>query len=314
MATDFMQDSAGRALDGKDEPQATPDGMAKAGLVVLQPGIQLRESSASRDFGSRMHQLLHERRLVGLGLRPAGPTSNAASGQSGAGRSGNAGAAAEVAQADVGFFQPAPEWPDEDIESECQATLAAYEAHYVRDYEYLESERTHCIPLPREYSSTGTEHELCVKLDAVVRHPDGTIGPFDTKTESKPGYNTYEDWAGRTQGKIYLWALKALYPDEEVSRLVIDVVTRRSAKQQRGPVFNRLDDISCAPQALEEGIRNVVWVADDIVRSVHTEFWRSNMNVCKRGWEKCEYFPLHVYGRTPANMKLFKPAEQYLDT
>jgi hypothetical protein len=249
-----------------------------------------------------------------MGLRPSGLSEQPSSGQ----------------------YQPSPEWPNEAIESECQATLAAYEAHYVRDFEYLESERTSSVPIARNCPNCGGEaqeklslasdqrvcrecgqifviHELVVKLDAVVRYGDGTIGPFDTKTEARPGYNTREDWAGKTQAKIYLYALGALYPHERVSRLTVDVVSRASPKARRGPLFTRLDDISSTPADIQEAIRNVSAVADDIQHALRVGFWRSNMNLCKRGWEKCSYYDLHVLGRTEENLRKYKPAEAYLD-
>lgn len=319
-ATDFLGTPTPVRAGGAPSPEAPPDsgpsaagpmhssdGRGTSNLQILDqpitgPGIELDKASEGLAFGSRMHQLLHERRCRQLGLS----------------------------------ISVQPEWPDEAIESECQATLAAYEAHYVRDYEYLESERTHALPILRrcpdcdglgqpkldlEITQRCCEncgrifriHELVVKLDAVVRHGDGTIGPMDTKTESRPGYNTREDWAGKTQAKAYLYALKSLYPNEKVSRFVLDVVTRGQAKNQHQPIFTRLDDISSTPEALEDYIRNVNWVADDIEHSRRTGWWRSNMNLCKKGWEKCDYFALHVIGRTAQNLKLYRPAEQYLD-
>lgn len=292
-------------------------------------GIELDQPAEGRDFGTRMHQLLHERRLVRLGLRATGPPSPSPDNTSESG---------QVREA-IGHgqtFTPAPEWPDEAIESEAQATLAAYEAHYVRDFEYLESERTSRVPCLRGCPECGGEgspkislpddqrickscghqftiHELVVKLDAVVRFGDKTIGPMDTKSEGRPGYNTREDWSGRTQAKAYLYALERLYPHEKVSRLVVDVVTRASPKARRGPLFTRLDDIRSTPEAIEEAIQNISLVGDDIEHARRVGFWRSNMNLCKRGWERCDYFLLHVEGRTEANLRKYRPAEQYLD-
>jgi hypothetical protein len=304
-------------------------------------GIELDEPAEGRDFGTRLHQLLHERRLRGLGFRAVGrldklevaPGTELGASLHREGNSGLLGPQPSPAKE----FVPTSEWPDERIESEAQATLAAYEAHYVRDYNYLESERTHIVPLDRRCpycagaghrsSAPGraddqrvcgkcarefTMHELIVKIDAVVEHADETLGPMDTKSESKPGYNTREDWAGRTQAKAYLWALRQILPNRHVSRLVVDVVTRASPKQRRGPIFTRIDDISCAPPALEEAIRNFNYVADRIEEHRRTGFWPANMNICKRGWERCDYYLLHVDGRTEANLRKFRPAEDYL--
>jgi hypothetical protein len=313
-ATDFVEraskdvsggDNGGG--DGGASPVASAIREPVFSLPVIQPGIELIKEREGLDFGTRFHQLLHERRRLLLCQHPVGEPP-----------------------------KPAPEWPDEAIEAEAQATLAAYEAHYIADCEYLESERTHILDLPArcpdcwrdcsddETSTPGrywckecqrafNRHKLIVKLDAVVRHGDGTIGPFDTKTESKPGYNTREDWAGRTQAKIYLYALGALYPNERVSRLIVDVVTRGSPKARRGPVFYRHDDIGSTPEAIGDAVRNFVRVASLIEEHKRTGWWPSNMNVCKKGWERCDLYDLHILGRTEKNLAKFRPAEQYLE-
>lgn len=199
-----------------------------------------------------------------------------------------------------------PEWPDRSLEDEVQSTWAAYLAHYpVEPLSVLSAERTETVPIP------GTTHSLIVKLDRAVRFADGTIGPMDLKTESTPGYNTRESWAGRTQASLYLWALQQLMPSERVSRLVVDVVTRGNTK--RSPTFSRLDDIGRPPEALADAIRNVTDVCDSIERHRREGWWPSNMNVCKDGWKVCDYYGIHVYGKTDANLRLYRPATPYLD-
>jgi hypothetical protein len=237
------------------------------------PGIEIiARSREGLDFGTRFHQLYENRSRELLGLG-------------------------------VKIY---PEWPDNAIEDECQACWAAYEAHYPSEpFEVLSCERTEAIRIP------GTDHELVVKLDRAVRFADRTIGPMDLKTESTPGYNTRESWAGRTQASLYLWALAQLYPRENVSRLVVDIVTRGNSK--RAPTFTRLDDISRPPSALEEAVHNVAYVCDRIESHRRSGFWPANMNICKDGWRRCEYFDLHVYGKTDANLRLYRPAEAYLD-
>lgn len=37
------------------------------------------------------------------------------------------------------------------------------------------------------------------------------------------------------------------------------------------------------------------------------------MNRCIDGWKKCEYYALHVLGRTEATLARYKPADKYLD-
>jgi hypothetical protein len=259
-------------VPSKSTPAVAHDGLLKIHPSSAGRGIELASRSRDGlDFGTRFHSLADNARRNVLGLQLA-PESRL----------------------------------DGRIEDEVQATFAQYQQHWLgNEYTYIESERTHVLPLPQ------TEHQLVVKIDGVVRHADGTIGPLDTKTESKPGYNFREDWAGRTQASLYLWALQTLYPTERVSRLVVDVVTRGGPK--RAPSFSRIDDISRPQAALEDAIRNVIWVCEDIEISRRTGWWRSNMNLCKEGWKRCDYYSLHVYGRTEENLRLYRPAEQYLD-
>ena len=281
----------GNALDKHIDVRPESVGEARfvhAARPAAGSGIELAGPKPDRDFGTRFHQLVELRRLRGIQLQHNGPGLSKQSGQS-------------------IRIPEYPDWPDPELENEAQATFALYEQRYLPEpLEFLEAERTHTIKIP------GTSHELAVKIDGVVRHNDGSIGPLDTKTE-RPGSqnNTREAWAGRTQASLYLWALQILYPKERVSRLVVDVVTRGGPK--RAPLFNRFDDISRPQAALEEAIRNVVWVCEDIQRSRKSGWWRSNMNICKDGWKRCDYYDLHVYGRTPENLRKFQPAERYLD-
>lgn len=239
---------------------------------IVGPGLQLRADRSSLQFGTRFHQLseLSHRSLLGLEDKVY------------------------------------PELADGQLESECQATWARYEAHYIGDpLRILETEKTSVIKIPE------TPHELIVKIDDVVGFGDGSIGPKDIKTEGTPGHNFRENWAGRTQASLYLWALTQLHPGEKVSRLVVDVVTRGTPK--RSPTFYRVDDISRTPGEQADAIRNVARVCDEIERHRREGWWPSNMNICKDSWRKCDFYELHVLGRTEANLRLYEPAEQYLD-
>lgn len=278
-----VQDAAGLRGVRPPHEEVSPEGVhgaqtgVHAELLPTAPastGLELASRSRDGlDFGTRFHELAHARRLVLLGR------------------------GSEHYETTV-----IPEL----LAAEVEATFAAYEQHWLgSELTYIESERTHVLPLP------ASKHELVVKIDAVCRFADGTIGPLDTKTESKPGYNFREDWAGRTQASLYLWALKELYPGERVSRLVVDVVTRGGPK--RACSFSRIDDIARPQDALDDAIQNVIWVCEDIEISRRTQWWRSNMNLCKEGWKRCDYFDLHVYGRTKENLAKYKPAEAYLE-
>ena len=238
----------------------------------LKLGIERVGPKPDRDFGTRFHQLLHQLRAGYVGIP-------------------------------VPDF---PEWPDDYIESECQRTLAGYLAAYpVEPLTFISAERTEVVALE------GTGHELTVKIDGVVRHCDGTIGPLDTKTE-RPGspYNEAEAWSARTQATLYLYALAKLYPEERVSRMVVDVVTRGNSK--RAPGFRRMDDISRTPSQLAETVKNVARVCEEIERHHREGWWPRNENRCKDGWKKCDFFELHVVGESEQTLKLYRPAEPYL--
>lgn len=290
------------ALDA-EMPRLRSLDVGREDLPILQSsrGIELRdETHDSREFGKRFHKLVEHRRLSDIAKRGRDADSRQ---RSAAGASPTSGTVPSVCGLEL---QPV-RLPDDALSAECEALFAAYEAHYLPEpLEFLEAERTHIIDLP------ASKHQLAVKIDGVVRFPDGTIGPLDTKTqESGSSNNSRENWAGRTQASLYLWALKELYPGESVSRLVVDVATRSSPK--RGPVFYRIDDITRTQAQLDESVKNVLWVCEDVEASRRSGFWRSNMNICKDGWKRCDYYDLHVYGRTPENLAKFKPAEVYLD-
>jgi hypothetical protein len=190
---------------------------------------------------------------------------------------------------------------------ECRAVWAQYQAHYAAEaLRIISVERTEHIAIP------GTEHELTVRIDAVVGFDDGTIGPMDTKTEKHGSRsNSRESWAARTQAALYLWACRQLYPQAAVSRMVVDVVTRGSAKFPAS--FRRMDDINQSLAMQDDAIRNVVQVADEITANRRGDWWPSNKNSCVEWWGRpCEYYDLHILGRTDANLRKYRPAEDYL--
>jgi PD-(D/E)XK nuclease superfamily len=241
--------------------------------VACTRGLVSTQPTPDRDFGTRFHQLVANHRRLAMGQQPV----------------------------------EYPDWPSEDTELECQAVWAQYQAHYVGDaLRILSVERTESLAIP------GTEHELAVRIDAVVRYADGTIGPLDTKTEKHGSRsNTRESWIGRTQAALYLWACRQLYPQENVSRMVIDVVTRGSAKFP--PAFRRMDDIAQSHAMQEDAVRNLAQAADEIAAHRAAGWWPSNKNSCV-DWtgRPCEYFDLHILGRTDANLRKYRPAEDYL--
>jgi hypothetical protein len=221
--------------------------------------------------------------------------------------------------------------PDARLEAECQATFAAYLQHYGPEVrEVVDVERTLVVPLKTQPCSgpggteedrkrctrchgTGIEvvHELAFKIDLLLREPEG-LAILDYKTEKRSSqYNTPESWAARSQVGLYQWAAARHY-NEAVSALYLDVTTRGSPKGQEGPAFRR-DRLIRTREQQEMAVANIIWVADQIEAMRLSGFWPSNTERCRDGWRRCDYFQLHVIGRTDGNLKLYQPAKPYLD-
>jgi PD-(D/E)XK nuclease superfamily protein len=195
--------------------------------------------------------------------------------------------------------------PDARLEAEVQATFQAYLQHYrsrVRDF--LDVERTLVVPL-------NDRHELAFKIDLLTRE-EGGLAITDYKTEKRGGqFNTPESWAARSQVALYQWAAERHY-GEPVVALYLDVTTRSSPKGQELPLFTRQRLVRTSAQR-EAAVRNIIWVADQIESMRVSGFWPSNTEKCRDGWRRCDYYQLHVIGRTDGNLQLYQPAKPYLD-
>lgn len=252
--------------------------------------IEKISDDGPRSFGTRMHQLLEEHYARMRG-------------------------------------KPIPDYPpaaDEAIEAEAQATFAAYLGHYpVEDFEVVETERTHTVPLPclcddlncAHHLDPETEfgqHSYALKIDLVLRKPDG-LWIMDHKTQRRGGQGNHpKSWAARTQASLYLWAARQIY-GETPAGFILNLITRQSEKGRVSPDFFRDVTIERTPAQMEEAVQQLVYVADRIEEHQRTGFWPTDRNRCHDGWRECDFYPLHTIGRTDANLKLYRPAERYLD-
>jgi hypothetical protein len=238
-----------------------------------------RGNTTARDFGKRMHELLHEHREPGI--KPV-----------------------------------FPEAPDAAIEAEAQSTFAAYLAHYpVEPFTVVQAERTQVVPL---FDSMKRErHQLIVKLDTLVRNRQGELQVLDVKTQNRASNNNdAEHWAARPQVALYVYAARLLYPKEKVSdEVIIDLIRRQSDKGLVGPEFHREHPRRNALQ-IHEAVLDLIWVADRIEEMERSGFWPTNRDACKVGNWKCDYFDLHNFAteaRADILRKSYKPAEPYLE-
>jgi hypothetical protein len=270
-------------------------------------GIEAIHETDHREFGHRMHQLLHEHRAALRGTPLAKPFATS---------------------------------HNQAVEREAQATFAAYLAHYpVEPFEVFETEKVQVVPLYHTCCGERCEavpkpaigkpfevcrrcrrefpaHELVVKLDAIVRNRWGELQVLDTKTQSrKSNNNDAEHWAARPQPALYIYAARILYPKEKVSdEIILDLVRRQSPTGLLGPEFHR-DTPRRPPRQIDEAVADIVWVADRIEESQKSAFWPCFRDNCKKGNWKCDYFQLHNSPDAARDdlLRKFRPAEPYLE-
>ncbi len=205
--------------------------------------------------------------------------------------------------------KPYPESEDAACETESQLILAKYIGHYpVEPFEVIDAERTIEVKIPR------TEHTYVFKADLLVRMLlTKRLFLVDHKTQkSTSRSNDPESWAARTQATLYLWASGQHY-GETPEGLIVNVITRGSEKGRVDPSFHRIDTIRRTPQQIELALKNLVYVAGEIEHASHEGFYPSDQNRCKEGWKRCDYFDLHIIGRTEGNLRKFKPTTPYLE-
>lgn len=246
-----------------------------------------------KSFGSRFHQLLEEHHARMLG-------------------------------------KPLPDyeaWPNESIESEALATFAAYIGHYpAEDFEVVDVEKQFEFPLWHKHEEAvawsmalsgkhvPSRHQLIGKIDCVVRMRDtGRLRVLETKTEKRGGqYNDAESWAARPQVSLYAWAASQLY-GEEVEGSLLNVISRRSPKGQEPPIFQPRQHLLRTKSQTAAALETAVWTADQIEASVASEAFPGYWERCKEGWNRCEFYSLHVVGRDENTLSKYREAKAYLD-
>ena len=199
-----------------------------------------------------------------------------------------------------------------DIETEAEVMMEQYKLHYPEEpFEIVETERMFEVPLP------GGKHSYTGKIDLVIRMKDtGKLWLLDHKSQKRNSYtNTPQAWAARAQVGLYTWAAEQLY-EEPFDGIILNVLRRQSDKGQFGPEFWR-DSLQRTEDQKDEAIRNIIWVADQI-EQMHKDFgdgpnWPQDREQCQKGNFQCEFYSLHILGRTPETLGLYRPKKPYLD-
>ncbi len=208
-----------------------------------------------------------------------------------------------------------PAWPNDDIESEALATFAAYIGHYpAEEFEVVDVEKQFELRLSGLKDGTVNPHWLIGKIDCVVRMRDTRkLRVLETKTEKRGGqYNDSESWAARPQVSLYAWAASQLY-GEEVEGSLLNVISRRSPKGNEPPIFKPREHLLRTRSQIAEALRTMVWTADQIEAAQASGEFPGIWENCKVGWQKCEFYPLHIFGRDENTLSKFQEAKPYLD-
>lgn len=207
----------------------------------------------------------------------------------------------------LGSIPPAPDL-DPQIELEVQSMFEAYKAFYPTEpFEVLETERYFEIPFGPD-----NKHTYIGRIDARVRNKETRkVQIFETKSEKRGGKrNLPKAWVARTQATLYLWAAEKIF-NESVDSIILNVCTKGSEKGLVGPSFRR-DTLQRTPQQVEQAIRDLTWVADQIDSLDPNQPFPRDTNQCvsELGWE-CDYYLLCHYGRTPETLSQLVQVEPF---
>ena len=146
----------------------------------------------------------------------------------------------------------------------------------------------------------------------------GRMKVFETKTEKRNSKaNSPQAWASRDQGSLYLYSGAFVFGGQ-FDGVILNVCTRGSEKGLKPASFRR-DRLERTPEQILLAVRDIVQTADDIeaclARYGPEEPWLQHRDNCtnkQTGWN-CDYYDLHVFGRTKELIQLdFQQAKPYL--
>ena len=199
---------------------------------------------------------------------------------------------------------------DEETELEAQEMFAAYRAYYpMEPFSTVDVERTFKVEIAPGVTYTG-------KIDWAIRDQEKRLGIADHKTEKRGGKgNLPQAWAARDQVSLYKRAAEILY-NEPVHFILINVLTRRSPKGQEPPTFRR-DVLQRSEEQVQKAVDDLVYVAGQ-VEKCRADYgvsgsWPQNRENCHNGMWGCEYYGIHIFGRSEETLSQYQPTKPYLD-
>jgi hypothetical protein len=225
----------------------------------------------------------------------------------------------------------------EAIENETDVIMAAYKAYYpTEDFTVVATEQPFRFPLLSKrcpfcqnisFSEEAAKmlycekcevwfpvhrHDYLGKMDMIVRYiQTKKLALLETKTEKRSGKgNLPGSWEARTQASLYFGVAQAIY-GEDFQHIILNLIRRPSPAGRIPPEFSR-QILYRTPELVQEAFDNIIYVADRIESHRDSGFWPVDKNQCQVGDWKCDYYPLHIVGRTDETLRKFKPAEKYL--
>lgn len=201
------------------------------------------------------------------------------------------------------------EYPLDEVELEAQEMFAGYRAYYpVESFSVVDVERTFKVEIAPGVEYTG-------KIDLTIRDEARRLGIADHKTEKRGGKgNLPQAWAARDQVSLYKRAAEVLY-QEPVHFIMVNVLTRCSPKGQEPPTFRR-DILQRTEDQVQKAIDDLIYVAGQ-VQKCHADYgedtWPQNRENCHNGIYQCEFYSLHVLGRSQETLSQYQPTKPYLD-
>lgn len=218
-------------------------------------------------------------------------------------------------------FELTPDKPllDTQMENEVQVLFEAYKAAYpTEDFEVVDCERSFELELPPttvfmdgSRARPKIPHLYLGRIDMSVRK-NGKLSVFESKTESRSSKrNSPRAWAARSQASLYTWAASQLY-NEPIDSVILNICTKASPKGLIGPSFRR-DILERTPQQVEQALRDLIYVADQLEEMQESGVYPRNTNSCVNefGYDCDFYLPCHHGGMTPEILASYVQIEPF---
>lgn len=202
---------------------------------------------------------------------------------------------------------------DERLESEAQLCMAAYRSQYPSEpFKVLDTEVR--FELPLVLNGKTYPYQVVGRFDATIEESDGTLGILETKLQSRNSQrNKPNAWAVKVQGSLYTWAAEQVF-GRTVDTLLLNVCLRPS--KTLPPSFRPRARIVRTHEQKVEALQTALYVCEQIERLKYergAQAWPMNRDRCvsDTGWD-CEYYAIHLLGRTTELLNGFVPLEELL--